>query len=430
MRKARSSPPATLRSNSRPSMRYNHPMAWTASFSEDERSVTVKRPSGSHIYFKAQQGSYDASPIGSSRKLDYRVQLLNEDLTPNIQGSPAYMDMALPSGMILRFSSSTGEVVSVTSSSGHVMTAEEYARKVQVAYNPDGSLSSVYSQAQGLMRSIPGNNSLILEWYAPGNVSASNNKEFTVTGEPYKTAVYRTSMEDGVKVTYITNQRAGQEPRVIERREEGNKISIIKGEGDERIVRTIERNALPDSKWERIETVRGINDSQPSRSRRTVKKYTDGGWLTISSTEGYKTPLARTTLYTYNDQFRVSLEIKPNGGYTRYEYDDQGRMVLQAMPWAGGGEKGVRTEYADLSFNDFRPAIEREVVIAPDGMETVLRTKVYTYEETPQVIRTTVAETALGSDQVHTSISEIYGEMVEYPYAQGRKKMNQDIDGV
>ena len=31
---------------------------------------------------------------------------------------------------------------------------------------------------------------------------------------------------------------------------------------------------------------------------------------------------------TYNDPFRVSLEIKPDGGYTRYEYDDQGRTCL------------------------------------------------------------------------------------------------------
>ncbi|KAA3194294.1 hypothetical protein F2A00_09825, partial [Akkermansia sp. BIOML-A48] len=137
-------------------------------------------------------------------------------------------------------------------------------------------------------------------------------------------------------------------------------------------MRTIERNALPGAKWERIETVRGINDSQPSRSRRTVKKYTDGGWLTISSTEGYNTSLAQTTLYTYNDQYRVSLEIKPNGGCTRYEYDGQGRVILEATPWAGGGEKGTRTTYADLSFNDFRPATEREIIIAQDGTETVL----------------------------------------------------------
>ena len=405
-------------------------MAWSASFSADERRVTVKRPSGSHLYFKAQEGSSDASPIGSSRKSDYRVRLLNEDLTPNLQGTPAFMDMVLPGGMVLRFSAATGEVVSVTSSSGHVISAEEYFSKVQVTYHQNGSLASVYSRAQGLMRSIPEGDRLTLEWYAPGKTIPDGEGGFTVAGEPYKTAVYETSLENGVKVTHITNRRAGQEPHFIERREEGNKVTIVKGEGEERIVRTIERNALPDSKWERIERVQGINEEAPASCTRTVKKYTDGGWLTISRTEGYKTPLARTTLYTYNDQFRVSLELKPNGGYTRYEYDEQGRTVLSAAPWAGGGERGTRTTYADLRFNDFRPATETEVIIAEDGEETQLLKRTYTYEDSPQVGRTTVTETALGSNQVHTSVEETYGEMAEYPYARGRRKMSQGVNGV
>ena len=405
-------------------------MAWSASFSADERRVTVKRPSGSHLYFKANEGSSDASPIGSSRKVNYRVRLLNEDLTPNLQGTPAFMDMVLPGGMVLRFSSSTGEVVSVTSSSGHVTSAEEYFSKVQVTYHQNGSLASVYSRAQGLMRSIPEGDRLTLEWFAPGKTVPDGEGGFTVAGEPYKTAVYETSLENGVKVTHITNRRAGQEPHFIERREEGNKVTIVKGEGEERIVRTIERNALTDSKWERIETIQGINEEAPASCTRTVKKYTDGGWLTISRTEGYKTPLARTTLYTYNDQFRVSLELKPNGGYTRYEYDEQGRTVLSAAPWAGGGERGTRTTYADLRFNDFRPATETEVIIAEDGEETQLLKRTYTYEDSPQVGRTTVTETALGSNQVHTSVEETYGEMAEYPYARGRRKMSQGVNGV
>ncbi|QWP04008.1 RHS repeat domain-containing protein [Akkermansia massiliensis] len=429
MRTARSSTTNSAASSGF-SMRYNHPMAWSASFSADERRVTVKRPSGSHLYFKAQEGSSDASPIGSSRKSDYRVRLLNEDLTPNLQGTPAFMDMVLPGGMVLRFSSSTGEVVSVTSSSGHVTSAEEYFSKVQVTYHQNGSLASVYSRAQGLMRSIPEGDRLTLEWFAPGKTVPDGEGGFTVAGEPYKTAVYETSLENGVKVTHITNRRAGQEPHFIERREEGNKVTIVKGEGEERIVRTIERNALPDSKWERIERVQGINEEAPASCTRTVKKYTDGGWLTISRTEGYKTPLARTTLYTYNDQFRVSLELKPNGGYTRYEYDEQGRTVLSAAPWAGGGERGTRTTYADLRFNDFRPATETEVIIAEDGEETQLLKRTYTYEDSPQVGRTTVTETALGSNQVHTSVEETYGEMAEYPYARGRRKMSQGVNGV
>ncbi len=396
-------------------------MAWSASFSADERRVTVRRPSGSHLYFKAQEGSSDASPIGSSRKSDYRVRLLNEDLTLNTQGAPAFMDMVLPGGMVLRFSSFTGEVVSVTSFSGHVISAEEYFSKVQVTYHQNGSLASVYSHAQGLMRSIPEGDRLTLEWFAPNNAAPDGEGGFTVAGEPYKTAVYETSLENGVKVTHITNRRAGQEPHFIERREEGNKVTIVKGEGEERIVRTIERNALPDSKWERIERVQGINEETPASCTRTVKKYTDGGWLTISRTEGYNTPLAQTTLYTYNDQFRVSLELKPNGGYTRYEYDERGRVVLQASPWAGGGEKGTRTTYADLRFNDFRPATETKVIIVEDGTETALLKRTYTYEDSPQVNRTTVTETALGSDQV-TSVEETYGEGAEYPYARGRQK--------
>ncbi len=411
-------------------MRYNHPMAWSASLSADERRVTVKRPSGSHLYFKAQEGSSDASPIGSSRKSDYRVRFLNEDLTPSTQGTPAFMDMALPGGMVLRFSSSTGEVVSVTSSSGHIISAEEYFSKVQVTYHQNGSLASVYSRAQGLMRSIAEGDRLTLEWYAPGNAFPDGEGGFTVTGEPCKTATCETSLENGVTVTHITNRRPGQEPHFIERREEGNKVTIIKGEGKERTVRTIERNALPDSKWERLETVQGINEETPSSCVRTVKKYTDGGWLTISRTEGYKTSLARTTLYTYNDQFRVSLELKPDGGYTRYEYDEQGRVILEATPWAGGGEKGTRTTYADLRFNDFRPATETKVIIAEDGTETALHKRAYTYEDSPQASRTTVTETALGSDQVHTRVEETYGEAVEYPYARGRQKMSQGIDGV
>ena len=405
-------------------------MAWSASFSADERRVTVKRPSGSHLYFKANEGSSDASPIGSSRKVNYRVRLLNEDLTPNLQGVPAFMDMVLPGGMVLRFSAATGEVVSVTSSSGHVTSAEEYFSKVQVTYHQNGSLASVYSRAQGLMRSIPEGDRLTLEWYASGKAVPDGEGGFTVAGEPYKTAVYETSLENGVKVTHITNRRAGQEPHFIERREEGNKVTIVKGEGEERIVRTIERNALTDSKWERIETIQGINEEAPASCTRTVKKYTDGGWLTISSTQGYNTPLARTTLYTYNDQFRVSLEIKPEGGYTRYEYDDQGRTVLSAAPWAGGGERGTRTTYADLRFNDFRPATETKVVIAENGEETALLKRTYTYEDSPQASRTTVTETALGSDQVHTSVEETYGEAAEYPYARGRRKMSQGVNGV
>ena len=362
--------------------------------------------------------------------MNYKVQKLNADKFPCTGGSPAYLDMVQSNGRTLRFSATTGKVVSMVSASGVETTAEDYSRQMKVNRHPStGAIQSIWSKSRGLLQAVGEGNRLTLEWYAPGQVS-KNARGFAGTGTPYKTVSYELSDDQGVQVMDIAEQREGMPVFRTQRRTEGNKVTTIQGEGDERTVHTVEKNVLPGSKWERIETIQGINEETPSSCTRTVKKYTEGGWLTISSTQGYKTSLAQTTLYTYNDQFRVSLEIKPDGGYTRYEYDDQGRTVLSAAPWTGGGERGTRTTYADLRFNDFRPATETEVVIAEDGTETELLKRTYTYEDSPQVSRTTVKETALGSENTHISISETYGEAAEYAYARGRRKMSQGVNGV
>ena len=411
-------------------LRYKHPLEWTCDWDSASRQATVKRPTGSSISFHAAAGSADAPVSGGSRKLNYRVRLLNQDKSPCTEGDPAYLDMVQSNGSTLRFSASTGKVVSLISSSGVETTAEAYAAKLQVNRHPStGAIQSIWSQPQGLLQAVPEGNKLTLEWYSPSQVNKTA-RSVAASGTPYKTVSYENTVKDGAPVMLITEQRQGMPAFRTERKVEGNNVTITQGEGDERIVRRIERNFLPGGKWEMIESYRKINEETPVSCVRTVQKSTEGGWLTISSTEGYNTPLAQTTLYTYNDQFRVSLEIKPDGGYTRYEYDDQGRMVLEATPWAGGGEKGTRTTYADLRFNDFRPATEKEVIIAQDGTETVLNQRSYTYEDSPEVNRTIVTETALGSDQVHTSVSETYGEAAQYPYARGRQKMSQGINGV
>ena len=411
-------------------LRYKHPLEWTCSWDSASRQATVKRPTGSSISFRAAAGSADAPVSGGSRKLNYRVRLLNQDKSPCTDGNPIYLDMVQSNGSTLRFSASTGKVVSLISSSGVETTAEAYAAKLQVNRHPStGAIQSIWSQSQGLLQAVPEGNKLTLEWYSPSQVNKTA-RSVTASGTPYKTVSYENTLKDGAPVMLITEQRQGMAAFHTERKVEGNNVTITQGEGDERIVRRIERNSLPGGKWEMIESYRKINEETPVSCVRTVQKSTDGGWLTISRTEGYNTPLAQTTLYTYNDQFRVSLEIQPDGGYTRYEYDDQGRVILQATPWAGGGEKGTRTTYADLRFNDFRPATEREIIIAQDGTETVLSQRSYTYEDSVEINRTTVTETALGSDQVHTSVSETYGEAAQYPYARGRQKMSQGINGV
>ncbi|WP_193559413.1 hypothetical protein, partial [Akkermansia sp. BIOML-A30] len=58
-------------------LRYKHPLEWTCSWDSASRQATVKRPTGSSISFRADAGSADAPVSGGSRKLNYRVRLLN-----------------------------------------------------------------------------------------------------------------------------------------------------------------------------------------------------------------------------------------------------------------------------------------------------------------------------------------------------------------
>ena len=227
---------------------------------------------------------------------------------------PTYLDMVQSNGRTLRFSASTGKVVSIISASGVETTAENYSRQMKVNRHPStGAIQSIWSKSQGLLQAVGEGNRLTLEWYAPGQVSR-NGRSFAGTGTPYKTVSYERSSDQGVQVLDIAEQREGMPVFRTQRRTEGNKVTTIQGEGEERTVRTVEKNVLPEGKWEMIKSIQGINEEMPFSCMRTVKKYTDGGWLTVSSTRGYNTPLAQTTLYTYNDQFRVSWRSSPMEG--------------------------------------------------------------------------------------------------------------------
>ncbi|WP_300811394.1 RHS repeat domain-containing protein, partial [uncultured Akkermansia sp.] len=412
-------------------LKYVSPWAWRAHLDETSGLITIVPPAGAALYFNVQAGSDAALPAGISRKRDFRVQLLDETLAPAASGAPAYLSLVDADGQNIRFSAETGAVVAMTSASGKVLLAENYFRNVNNTYDPAGNLVSSYSAAEGLMRTRTGaDGELVLEWYAPAAVTALADGTYEVTGEPYKTSSYLSSEENGVRTTVITRQQRGLPAHTITRTEEPGRVSIAKGQGDDTIIRTIETNRLYGGLSERIETVRGINDAEPVACNRSVRQYTDGGWLLVSETEAFNTPLARTTSYEYNSQYRVSRINRPDGGYTRYEYDGEGRVTLEAEPWAGGGEQVTRTEYAGLRFYDNRPARVAESRALSDGTEIELTAAAYAYERSPLMERVTKTVTAAGSGQEQTSVEETYGEAAAYPYAAGQTKFTRDIAGV
>ena len=412
-------------------LKYVSPWAWRVHLDETSGLITVVPPAGAALYFNVQAGSDTALPAGISRKRDFRVQLLDETLAPASSGAPAYLSLVDADGQKIRFSAETGAVVAMTSASGKVLLAEDYFRNVNNTYDPAGNLVSSYSAAEGLMRTRTGaDGELIMEWYAPAAVTVLADGTYEVTGEPYKTSSFLSSEENGVRTTVITRQQRGLPAHTITRTEEPGRVSIAKGQGDDIIIRTIETNRLYGGLSERIETVRGINDAEPVACNRSVRQYTDGGWLLVSETEAFNTPLARTTSYEYNSQYRVSRINRPDGGYTRYEYDGEGRVTLEAAPWAGGGEQVTRTEYAGLRFYDNRPARVAEFRVLSDGTEIELTAAAYAYERSPLMERVTKTVTAAGSGQEQTSVEETYGEAAAYPYAAGQTKFTRDIAGV
>ncbi len=406
-------------------------MEWTASFDAFSQQVTIFKASGRCLYYKAAPQSDRAERQGISRRDTSLVQLLNSDLTPCTNDNPAYLCQVMADGSKRRFSTETGKVVSTTTSSGAIVTADEYAERLQVTRDVAGEVTSIWSSTQGLFLLERSFNKLVIKHYPANQVIGDARTGRSAVGSPFKTYSYECWQDGSAKMMKITNQRAGQPATQALRRVEDGLVTVTTGEGDDRIIKTFARNYLPGGMWEEVRTVRCIYDVAPVSCVRTVKKHSEGGWLTVSRTEGYGSSASRTTTWIHNAQFRPSLAIKPDGGYTRYEYDVQGRVVLEASPWGSGSdEKVIRTTYANLRFNDCRPLLTVELIRSEDGKETELSRKSYSYSDSPQVNRTTVTQTGLGVTGLRVSIRETYGELATCSYACGRVKLEQDHNGV
>lgn len=407
---------------------YWSPMGMNLKYNASAKSMEVKQDNGSKLHFQAKAGSATAERAGVMRKNGSLAQMLNADFTPCTSGNPAYVQVVNTDGSAQTLNVASGEMMSMRTKTGAVLTKSAYGAKVRVEKDGLGQVKSVWSEKDGLLQFFRTATKLTIQRYAPAKVTLNARGAAAATGLPDKTYSYE--WDAATRTMTIINQEAGKEARTRTRQVEGNRVTIIEGTDNERIATIYERNELPGGKWEEIKTVCDTNGSGNTLCERTVKKYTDGGWLVLSRTTGYGTALAETTNYAYNDQYRVSVMSRTDGFYTRYEYDEQGRVTLEASPWKDGHyEKAVSTEYADLRFNDNRPAIIREFLLDMNGVRTDTKTIRFTYEDSAQVNRTTISTEVMGVPAIVT-IEELYGEAESNEYARGRLRMSQAADGV
>ena len=272
----------------------------------------------------------------------------------------------------------------------------------------------------------------VMEWYAPSTVTALNDGDYQTSGSPFKTSAYRVTMENGVKTVTMTRQQGELPPYTITRIEQGNLVTIIKGTGDETIIRTIETNQLYGNMSEIIESIRGINDVDPVSCTRELKQNVNGTWLLISRTEAFNTEIAQTTTYEYNADLRIEKVTYHNGNYVEYEYDSMGRVTKETRPWGDGGKQMTRNVYAANSsrFYDTRPIKVYTDYEMADGTFLNLAVTDYTYEDSAEVERVTATTYAAGVNHQQVTIDETYGEAAAYAYAAGKPKFSQAVNGV
>ena len=411
-------------------LKYTSAWNWKATYDAANSSISVTTPNGPALNFAIVEGRSTASLTGNSRKYQYSMQLLDEDGNPVTSGTPDVLKLVAADGTQVRFDAESGDVLTIRTSSGRLVSAEQFGNNVSIKSDANKFIQSAYSATDGLMlTSTQSNGSTQYAWYAPEQVTAVEG-EYQTSGDPYKTENYLTTVTNGVKITVITRQQTGLPAHTITRVENGNTTTITKGTGDEAIVRTITKNYLGNNVQETIESVSRANDTTPAACTRKLELRTDGGWVILEQTEGYGSDVAQTTKYEYDSHFRVSRINYHNGGYNRYDYDNEGREVLAAEPWAGGYEKITRTTYADSRFYDNRPASVMEYRVNSAGSEVLFRTTTYTYEDSAAEEKVTTTVTAGGSTQPQVSISSNYGESAAYAYAAGKAKFSQAVNGV
>ena len=414
-------------------MRFDSPWEWTANVQGN--LVTVIPSNGAPIYFNVQEDGSVARPAGISSKRDFRMQVESETDELTRKKSITGLTLVDASGQKVRFnvSNGLGAVNSITSAKGRTTTAAMRSTNVKTLTNESGKLAGCYSSTGGLMKMTAGSDgSQLLAWYSPKKVTTNADGSYTTNGTAFKTASYKMTRKGGVKTTTFTRQQDGLPAQTITHVVNGNITTVTKGEGDETIIHTYETNSLYGNMLEEIATVRGINDATPASCTRTVRQYTDGGWLLISQTDAYNTPIAQTTTYEYNAQYRVSRINYHNGNYIEYEYDSEGRVTKETRPWGDGGKKMTRNVYAANStrFYDTRPIKVYTDYEMADGTVLNLAVTDYTYEDSAEVERTTATTYAAGVNHQQVTIDEAYGEAASYAYAAGKPKFSQAVNGV
>ena len=437
---------------------FQHVAEWCIQHDPYSKIITVVKPSGKTLHYQYAGGKDTAERVGDTRQYSSLVQILNADKTPCTTGTPAYADFTTADGASIRFNVPTtteiGKPVQLVTADRVVVDLAAYGSKMRLKKD-FGLISGIWHHLDGLLNiretEIPAGNGtaassrIVLEWYPKNQVTPSGDW-YATTGMPGKTWTLEenNATQDGKTYRHLamTAVRPGSPVTRVDRYLAADEtvIDMPTGEGDRRIRYSNVRTIQSDGTWEHLTTRRMTSgDTTPTSSTRQIYQLIDGIWQETSRTEGYGTSIAQTATYTYAGP-RLSRVDFRDGGYRRYKYDSQNRLIMEASPWSGRDEALPNetceqvsiTSYVTLNprFNEYRPSSIRQIICTASGKETELSKETYAYTDTGLERSVTVKKTALGSELEQTSSSVYYGPDALPPFAAGRMKKSQGINGI
>ena len=378
----------------------------------------------------------EAFGVGSTSSKTNRAQFVTsldkEESVVTTLAQASFLRIAKTNGSATFYSLTTGEFAGYISSQNSVLTAQNAENYLSILRQEDGSIRQVWTLWDGLADIMPAETGYAIHLYLPGQITGVDGTTglYTVTGTPFKT--FSITGDAAAKTLTVTEHDLtlpeSMPPYVTTWEQGAGGWNIIEGTGEEAISTTREKTALTTDGTYRVAT--SISKAGVAASV-IAEEYLSHvtGELMLSRTEGYGSPEAQTTTYEYDDAGRVIRIVAADGGETTYIHDALGRVTVTTTPWAGGKSKLVQTTYLDDgSEYSGEPSQVDVSFLTSTGISQLSLKEIYTYSVAEQIKRVERRSTANGITRLE--ITETWQGNAENPYARGRVRMRQVINGV
>ena len=407
------------------SLAYNHPLNSHLEVPEGGLAAGVRFDlvQGDRVIaMRCASNGVDVRPVGVDTSGGGRAALVT------VEGQSC-LQWTVMDGSVYLFSSETGQLLSYTTADKQVISnASAY---LDVKHGQDGSLRQIWNLWDGLLQveSVT-STGYTIALYTPGQITGTDEQGFyTVTGTPFKTFSLFLSTEGQFT---ITEQTPGRQAYAVTWWKNGLAWNMRRGTGEDAVTTMRTRTELEpeDSVWQLVtEISKGGVTALRSCG---IYQTTDVGDLLLTQVEGYQSPEAQTTQYTYDQCGRLKTETAPGGSQTHYTYDLYGRLLSRDEPWAESGRRITRYTYAhsgEANFND-EPATETVDLLPLEGHIKTLTSTAYTYTTANHVKRTEKRVTGLGVTGTRLTATEQWLASAPDVYARGRMRMTREVDGV